>query len=222
MKRQPNLKMDIVPAIDFFEGISDEELAAIKADIKAKEQKEWVDMREKLPPHDEARSIRVQIQVPCFFDCDDDGTAMMAYVKGKYLYGEDSPEPEEIIGFSIDLTDKKRKWKWKLNEKDENHYEDFYAWAVRHSGGIYLMDMPENYHCYRKRKNEFKTFRQERPMNGTSIILQFEMRCRVYEFDDKEYYLQRDEMHFMSGEFEPLLKIRLEFEDLVMKWKDYY
>ena len=217
MKREPNLEMDIGILLEDLKNVSDEEIAVARAKV----QREWIDIREKAPTDERCVRVQIQVNVPCFFDCAKDGTALMAYIKGKYLHGEDGLDSEAVYAFPIDLTNKERKWKWKLNEKDENHYEDFYAWTVRHSGGIYLMDMPDNYHCYRRRKNEFKTFKREFPMNGTNIILQFEMRC-IIDKQDGEYWVTRDEEHFMNGEFQVPFKIHLEQEDLIIKWKDRY
>ena len=176
-------------------------------------QEEWIDIRDKTPPpwHN---IIRIQIQVPCYFDCAKDGTALRAYVPDRFAndngYGF-------LYPFSIDFTNKERKWKWKLNESDEKHYEDWYAWAVKHPD----LFIPDNYHYYRRRKNEFKTFKRELPISGTSIILQFEAKGHIY-IEENEYRFMEDEKHFMCAEMEIPLKLHLEQEDFVLKWKDNY
>ena len=178
-------------------------------------QKEWIDIREKRPPS-RHMTISVQIQVPCYVGHNDDGSALTAYVDGKFV---DDWKCGYSYPFSIDLTNKKRKWKWKLNENDKNHYEDLYAWGV-----IRLKtyaSIPENYHYYRRKKNEFKTFGRELPINGTSIILQFETEGHIFTEDDG-YYFAEDQPYFMWGEWRAPLKIHLEQEDFILKWKDNY
>ena len=175
-------------------------------------QEEWIDIREKkpLPWH---TTLSVQIQVPCYFDCANDGTALRVFVPDRFV----SDNCGYLFPFPIDLTNKKRKWKWKLNENDENHYENLYAWAIKHQN----LNFPDNYRYYRRKKNEFKTFRQELPMNGTSIILQFETKGHIYIKDDGYRFMENEKL-FMCAEMEVPLKIHLEQEDFILKWKDNY
>lgn len=177
-------------------------------------QEEWIDLRDKIPEY-ASNLMRVQIQIPCYFDCANDGSALTAWIPEN---GE-SCDAGWLYPLPIDLTNKNRNWKWKLNESDKKHYEDLYAWYERGSRHKKLIPL-EKYHYYRKRKNEFKTFGQERPMNGSSIILQFEVDGRISHFTNGELWFMSHGMHFMCAEMPKPIKIDLNHTNVVWKWKD--
>lgn len=172
-------------------------------------KEEWINLLDENPP---SASIPVLIEVPCYFDCDSDGKYFTAWVQGKYVVGKDDGF---IYPFPINLANKGRKWKWKLNENDKNHWEDIYAWATKRQN----LFVPDNYHYYRKRKNnDFRTFGKERPMNGTSIILQFETEGQIFQ-DDEGYLLMQEGPLFMCSEMSAPIRIYINQENFVVKWK---
>ena len=175
-------------------------------------QEEWIDIRDKTPIY--GISIKVQIQIPCYFDCNKDGSALTAWIDGKYVDGRDW---KCIYPFPIDLTDKLKKWKWKLNENDKNHWEDIEAWMDKHNS----TNIPENYHYYRRRKNEFKTFKRELPVKGTSIILQFEMYGAIGKINNELWFMGHGP-HFICTEMQMPITINPDEKNIVWRWKDDY
>lgn len=169
----------------------------------------WIDLRKEMPKG--SNRVLLKVRFPCYFD-QARGDVAIVFIEDKYVTGEDGGV---VFRQLIDLTNDERHWKWKLNKKDKNHYEDFNSWAIIKQN----LDVPDDYHYYAKDyKSTFKTFEQELPMTGTSIIVQLELEGSL-ETNGDEIWLMREEKLYMCPEMQSPLVIDLSKKDIDWKWK---
>ena len=140
---------------------------------------EWHDLRKEKPTKT-VNDVFLKIEIPAYFECDDKKRNTHLLLDLENLLGINK---KGLFPFPIDLKSDQKKWKWKINPVENEHYEDFLTWIDKEKN----IFMPDNYCCYPKDyKNEWKTFENELPALGTNIIVSIELygklTCKNNEF----------------------------------------